>query len=756
MKHFYKLLFLAAILQAQFVHAQDFTTTFFAPNIADWNEVAPESVSVTFSSNNVALGCTPEMVMGQSIPFSWYQNILNQEYKWNTVAPNTAVEITIEFEFETGEIFEPTLFPFHNEISVDYNGISQTIALEVDDNFVSPSMSCTFTIDTGDPIFEEPYSRGLDIVFWDRNNIFDDAFTMATQFFIPGDRMINNPLWTTTAPSTPQLILRDPPGDGSFTEIIQGDETCHGHAVSVATDESTEVWASVKLGVSGEVGLLYSSTVDTYLEVSGGLEMGLVHTTVDESKMCISVENNYSTSIEDPIFEANSGDLYIGSAITYAYGVFESVYLESCNLYQDRQLAFLPVSSSDFFIYPESYILNTIIPDLEANLASLTPDTDPYIQAEDNLEVWEQYIQLNAEIKAEAFANQTPVPKSWTAQSAETETVSTLTSEMREVEYNMYIDQNVAIEVGIYAGNNGGSAGARIRSKTSKGSTNSSSNQHETTISYTFADDDVISSENLDSDVFSVDIYKDPTFGTPIFKLNEENTATSCPYEGGYQMHNPEITFESNNSDDLTILDIPNGDSYTFEVDICNDSDFAREYFIKVPLESNLNGLQVSLAGTPINVSDGITTNIIPANTCLEDADVTITQTNGSEVLDYEDIQIVMFTPCQPSFAPTTSIVTFDAYFTNNTTGLNELEDKNDLLSVFPNPNKGQFSVKAEDLKEVSTLEVRDITGRMIYETQVLPNTENLNINLDNASKGIYILTVFNSEVRMTQKVVVD
>lgn len=754
MKHFYKLLFLVAILQAQFVHAQDFTTTSFAPNIEDWNEVAPESVSVTFSSYNVELGCTPEMIMGQSIPFYWYQDIVDQEYKWNTVAPNTLVEVTIEFEFEDVELGESVFFPFYNQISVDYNGTSQTVPLEANYFFNAPSMSCTFTINTGDPIFEEPYSRGLDIVFWDRTNIFEDAYTMATQFFIPGDRVINNPLWTTTAPTTPQLILRDPPGDGSFTEIIQGDETCHGHAVSVATDESAEVWASVKLGVSGEVGLLYSSTVETYVEVSGGLEMGLVHTTVDESKMCISVENNYSTSIEDPIFEANRGDLYIGSAITYAYGIFESVYLQGCNLYQDRQLAFLPVSSSDFFIYPESYILNTIIPDLEANLATLTPNTDPYIQAADNLEVWEQYIQLNADIKAEAFANQTPVPKSWTAQSAETETVSTLTSEMREVEYNMYIDQNVAIEVGVYAGNNGGSAGARIRSKTSKGSTNTSSNQHETTISYTFADDDVISSENLDSDVFSVDIYKDPTFGTPIFKLNEASSATSCPYEGGYQMHNPGITFSSNASDDLVISDIPDGMTHTFEMDICNNSDYAREYFIKVPFESNLNGLQVELTGASLNTANGITTNIIDANTCLENAVITIQQPSGSNILDFEDIQIVMYTECQPSFAATTSNVTFDAHFTT-VNGLKELDARNDLMTIYPNPNKGIFQVKLEDLTETSTLQLRDLTGRLVYETPVQPVDETIEIELDAVSSGVYMLMVYNTEVRMTRRMIV-
>ena len=754
MKHLSFLVLVISLLYFGSTKAQDFCTTSFSNTIADFEEFVPEEVCVTFSSNNVELGCVPEMPMAQLIPFEWYQNIGNQSYKWNRVEPNAEIEVTIEFDFvESIDPFSTFSLPFHNTISVSWGGTTQEVDLVMNNNIFNPTISGTFSINTGEPVFEFPYSKGLDIVFFNDDNVFEDAFTMATQFIIEGERMINDSLWTTTAPSAPQLILRDPPGDGSFTEILQGDETCHGHGVSLATDESAEAWASAKLGVSGDVGLIYSTSVDTYVELSASLEMGMVHTTLDESKMCFRVENNYSTSSEDPIFTENSGDLYIGSAITYAYGIFESLYLDGCNLENPKKLAFLPVGSSEFFIYPESYIVNSIIPDLESSIASLEPDTDPYIKAQDNLELWLEYIQLNADIKADAIANQTVEPESnWTSQSNVSQTTTTTTSELREVEYNMYIDASVAAEVGVYASNNGGTLGARVRSKTTKGSTTSSSNQHETAISYTFSDDDAASSENPDFDVFAVSIYDDPTFGTPIFVLDADNSRTSCPYEGGYQMDQPNLIYD-NGTADLGLENIPNGTSTTFEIDICNESDYSREYFIKVPLETNLSGLQLALGGVAINPNDGITTNLIPANSCLENAVVTVSQPEGSSILDYEDIQIVMFSPCEPSFAPTTSIVTLDVHFTNETS-VTEAANLENGFMVTPNPNNGNFMLTLNPNAIKGTIVITDVSGKVVEE-RLVTNDQNLSFDLSNLSKGLYIITVQNQNSKFTKKVIV-
>lgn len=235
----------------------------------------------------------------------------------------------------------------------------------------------------------------------------------------------------------------------------------------------------------------------------------------------------------------------------------------------------------------------------------------------------------------------------------------------------------------------------------------------------------------------------------------DAESATSCPYEGGYPIDNPAITFSSNNGTDLTIENIPDGETHTFEVDICNESDFEREYYVKVPFDSNLNGLQVPLAGTPINVTDGITTDLIPANTCLQGVDVSISQTNGSPESVYEDVRIVIFSPCQPNFEGSQEEAVFDAYFTG-AVGTNNLESEDQILTVFPNPSKGNFSIRLNGLSELGRLQISDLSGRVVFQKQVNPREELIEIELNQVNPGIYLLSVMNQDVLMTKKLIIN
>jgi hypothetical protein len=760
--HFHTLLFLIAIsFGTHQAHAQlyDHCTTF--DDIPENElEAVPNQLCVSFQ--NTQLGCDFELFDGESIPESWRDDVRQNSQKWNQLPANTTIQVDLRFDFIYEPFFQPwgvvPINPYDKTIQVNWRGETFLVELSEqtpesggqNDSYIEGS----FTFNSGEAIFDGDMSTGLEIIFFSPETE-EPAYAAATWMFIEGQDILNDAEWTTTAPAVPQIILRDPPGDGSYTELLEGDETCHGHSVSISQDESNSIWGSAKLGVSGEVGFIVSAEVESYVEVSSGLEMGFTQTTLDESKLCFRVENTYSTSLDDPVLQENSGDLYIGSAITYAYGVFRSISLNgNCELIEENSLAFLPVSSNGFFIYPENYISGTLIPELEVGLETIDPNSEEYRLIADQLEVWQETIQMNAEIKESAFASQVPTTAQFLAGSTSTNSVTTTTSEIREIEYNMYIEESAAVEAGVYVSGSGGALGSQIRSKTSKGSSTNSSNVHTTEISYTFNDDDT-GTGNQDGDVFAVNIYQDATFGTPIFELIEAESATSCPYEGGYSIDNPAITFTSNNGTDLTIENIPEGETHTFEVDICNESDFEREYYVKVPFESNLNGLQVNLAGTPINVSEGVTTDPIPANTCLQGVDVSISQTTGSPESVYEDVRIVIFSPCQPNFEGSQEEIVFDAYFTD-AVGTNQLERDDRQVTIFPNPSKGNFSIELVGLSEVGQLQICDLTGRTVFQNQVNPREELIEIELGQVPSGIYLLSIMNREVQITRQIIIN
>ena len=81
-----------------------------------------------------------------------------------------------------------------------------------------------------------------------------------------------------------------------------------------------------------------------------------------------------------------------------------------------------------------------------------------------------------------------------------------------------------------------------------------------------------------------------------------------------------------------------------------------------------------------------------------------------------------------------------------------------DNFSVFPNPNKGEFTIKLNNaLSSDVNVEVYDLRGRNIYK-KTYKNTSDLNetINLNNVQSGMYILNVSDGERKSTKKIIVE
>ncbi|WP_400075641.1 reprolysin-like metallopeptidase [Winogradskyella sp. R77965] len=90
--------------------------------------------------------------------------------------------------------------------------------------------------------------------------------------------------------------------------------------------------------------------------------------------------------------------------------------------------------------------------------------------------------------------------------------------------------------------------------------------------------------------------------------------------------------------------------------------------------------------------------------------------------------------------------------------GLSVAENELDNLSIYPNPNNGQFNIgfnskSGEDI----TIEVYDIRGRAIY-TNVFSNVSRFEevIRLNNAQSGVYLLTIADGSQKVTKKIIVD
>lgn len=85
-------------------------------------------------------------------------------------------------------------------------------------------------------------------------------------------------------------------------------------------------------------------------------------------------------------------------------------------------------------------------------------------------------------------------------------------------------------------------------------------------------------------------------------------------------------------------------------------------------------------------------------------------------------------------------------------TGLNSVENELSGVSVFPNPSKGLVSVNFNNTLTNATIELSDLSGRVIMRTNV-SGADNV-IDLREQANGLYYVKVTNAEMQQTFKII--
>lgn len=77
-------------------------------------------------------------------------------------------------------------------------------------------------------------------------------------------------------------------------------------------------------------------------------------------------------------------------------------------------------------------------------------------------------------------------------------------------------------------------------------------------------------------------------------------------------------------------------------------------------------------------------------------------------------------------------------------------------IEMYPNPNKGTFNVNVTDGSGAYTIEVVDLSGRVIYQQgDITPGTAH-KVELQNKAKGVYMVRLKGEGLNVTQRIVID
>jgi hypothetical protein len=587
-----------------------------------------------------------------------------------------------------------------------------------------------------------------------RETSYSDGQIYSTTFIIPF--VVEGPLasavevlGTTVEPQLPYMILHAPPGDGSSAEFVQEKTTCRALQTNATETSSTAANLAVKLGVKGSIGFINTIDYEFSVTLKGGVTTGDMVMRSTDKQTCITINNSFMTS--ELTDDEGGGDIFIGYGTDLEYGVYDYIHVDeaNCTAFVDRGLIYAPTGNPRQFIYNKSTILSEI-----AKNKSLMEDTINSVMvrnnAENQMDVWEQVLDLNltninnpdnAEVGAISFSGGNAISSSRTVSIVETNSIN----------YENYLEGSAGVDVVINIGGSGIAGGFEYKSAKKYGESQTQSESDAVTIKYTLNDDEGGNA----ADLFNVDIFQDPMFGTPIFKVGP-SSRTSCPYQGGYQRDQPLLNHDGTSSTSILLENNPILSSATFKIDLCNESDEERDYNLKLNAQSNLNGAVVSAAGVPLNGNDLGQKFSVPAQSCVEDLVVEVKMLSVNSPLKYPDLELFLYSECEESIQ---SSVFASIYF-GDATGVEDLASNISRLSIFPNPTSDMVNVKFNLLRSGNVkLELYDMLGRLQmqdWNEKLAAGEQQKQLDVAQMSPGIYMLVIQNGVDRVTKKVIIE
>jgi hypothetical protein len=337
----------------------------------------------------------PVFIMGNSYPIqikvqAIYVNNDTGTPKYDTV-PVEGADVTISNNLEINEPFHQFTTDYKGMVS-DYNGFRVGLPNMNMNTADQTSFTKTMTITA---------QAGNFSVAWNDGDVY--------RGYVLGGVDAGGSNYVTYGPEVPQFILRDPPGDRSYTTLEQGSSFSASRDYSFNMGGTSDYDNVLMCGVKFEAGGGLAGPVFTS-EVQSDLNAGISTTSwVDDSGAFMETyefNQTYSTSA-DPNGVGSMADVYIGKSVNLFFTETENLkiypkdycynsgldYLENEELADSTAefsigkrsgFAVTDDPSSTFFIYSQDHILNSLLPtyrDLIYNLLS-SANYESYLPAE--------------------------------------------------------------------------------------------------------------------------------------------------------------------------------------------------------------------------------------------------------------------------------------------------------------------------------------------------------------------------------------
>jgi len=488
-----------------------------------------------------------------------------------------------------------------------------------------------------------------------------------------GTRFVTEPV------DFPITVLRDPPGDQSFSYIEKGSEICNTVMGGAAFESTTSVGFKGGFSTGQQVGWwpLYQrieieGTATAATTISVGLE--------SESSLstCLTATERLETS-DDPSAIGRPADVFLGAGINFVFSTSDVLRVDgedesTCNIERSQTTSFRPDSISTTFAYTRGHVEGTMIPTLRQLEETSNENRIDYDAA---IRMWNHILYQSDSL---ASASE-PVTNDNYEDISLDENVSFNGGADYEYQHSESYTSTVsssgfisiARSLDVVLGPEEPVTSQFLFSQELKNTVTFGSSREEgssTLWGFVLSDGD-------GGDNYTVDVKKDPVYGTPVF--DTRSGQSSCPYEPWRKPFDNFSSFEQDREawkdyegDLLTTrrdkaevavngasakTGVPADQTARFGARLINDSptDEKRKYELRMLNESNpkgaivrVNGAAIS-SGRPFYVEPGTASNL------------TITVERGVEAFDYDSLGVMTYAPC--GFFPGARSPTLDTMY---------------------------------------------------------------------------------------------
>ncbi len=510
----------------------------------------------------------------------------------------------------------------NNTFDYNYNFIST-----LDTLYHGGKFKYRFAADHPNPF--PPYQQIIEIVADDMGR---KSAPYTNKAIITGT-IVGEAKFTTELPLLPSFVLRDPPGDGSFSYIESEKKVCNslqfedGLGGSISNETYTSEGAQPELTIP-LVGT--HVTAEIVNKVTEGIETSFVFTNKNSMEYCVTNKTRISTDDGDlvvggsTLLNTTSHDTLAGNDVYVGIG-FNVIFSDSKEITFNDTFCLVNVNnvltvSPDTFVtnykYSEWNIENNVIRYLDTLIANgfdqdgINTTSKKSWRAFINMNkaakkaaVYEQNITFDAGVQYEASVT-TDTTTHWEA----TGTEDLMTSYLEE--FTGDVKSPVTVGVG---------TAFTLKANTTHLQGGGSDKSNAFTTGYVLKDDDP-------GDTWTMDVKKDPMFLTPVFDIKAGQS--SCPWEVG-TAHREGVAMIP--IDGTVRTNVPSNEPAVFHFQLGNKSSTYEDwtYVVSAGPESNPDGAIIKLNGA---IMDHPTLFAISYGTTLP---ITITVERGPEAYDY-------------------------------------------------------------------------------------------------------------------------